>query len=87
VFSDAGLSRDVHEPAERDREGRNGHLLLRRGDKDLAITEYEKAAQINPVDLDSQNNLATAYLEKGRLAESERTFKWILANDAANGAS
>jgi choline-sulfatase len=62
-------------------------LLLRRGDKDLAITEYEKAAQINPVDLDSQNNLATAYLEKGRLAESERTFKWILANDAGYSAA
>jgi arylsulfatase A-like enzyme/Flp pilus assembly protein TadD len=56
-------------------------LLLRSGEKETAITEYEKAAQINPVDLDSQNNLATAYLEKGRLAESERTFKWILAND------
>jgi len=56
-------------------------LLLRRGDKETAITEYEKAAQINPVDLDSQNNLATAYLEKGRLSDSERTFRWILAND------
>ncbi|MEP6539666.1 MAG: tetratricopeptide repeat protein, partial [Bryobacteraceae bacterium] len=52
-----------------------------------AITEYEKAAQINPVDLDSQNNLATAYLEKGRLAESERTFRWILANDPSYPAA
>ena len=57
-------------------------LLLRRGQKDAAIVEYEKAAQINPADLDSQNNLATAYLEKGRLADAERVFKWILANDA-----
>ena len=57
-------------------------LLLRRGEKDAAIVEYEKAAQINPADLDSQNNLATAYLEKGRLADAERVFKWILANDA-----
>jgi choline-sulfatase len=56
-------------------------LLLRRGEKDPAIIEYEKAAQINPVDLDSQNNLGTAYLEKGRLADAERVFKWILAND------
>ena len=56
--------------------------MLRRGEKDLAIVEYEKAAQINPADLDSQNNLATAYLEKGRLADAERVFKWILANDA-----
>ena len=57
-------------------------LLLRRGQKDAAIVEYEKAAQINPADLDSQNNLATAYLEKGRLADAERVFKWIIANDA-----
>jgi choline-sulfatase len=57
-------------------------LLLRRGEKDPAIIEYEKAAQINPADLDSQNNLATAYLEKGRLADAERVFKWILTNDA-----
>ena len=56
-------------------------LLLRHGQKDAAIVEYEKAAQINPADLDSQNNLATAYLEKGRVADAERVFKWILAND------
>ena len=56
-------------------------LLIRRGEKDRAIAEYEKAAQINPADLDSQNNLATAYLEKGRLADAERVFKWILTND------
>ncbi len=56
-------------------------LLLRHGQKDAAIVEYEKAAQINPADLDSQNNLATAYLEKGRLADAERVFKWVLAND------
>ena len=56
-------------------------LLLRRGEKDAAIVEYEKADQINPADLDSQNNLATAYLEKGRLPDAERVFKWILTND------
>ncbi len=62
-------------------------LLLRRGEKEPAIVEYEKAAQINPADLDSQNNLATAYLEKGRLADAERAFKWILANDAGYAAA
>jgi tetratricopeptide (TPR) repeat protein len=56
-------------------------LLVRRGEKDAAIAEYEKAAQINPADLDSQNNLATAYLEKGRLADAEKVFKWVLTND------
>ena len=62
-------------------------LLLRRGEKEPAIAEYEKAAQINPADLDSQSNLAMAYLEKGRLADAERAFKWILTNDASYAAA
>jgi arylsulfatase A-like enzyme/Flp pilus assembly protein TadD len=62
-------------------------LLLRRGEKDLAIVEYEKAAQINPADLDSQNNLAMAYLEKGRVADAERVFKWVLTNDGDYAAA
>jgi choline-sulfatase len=61
---------------------RLGDLLVRRGEKDPAIAEYEAAARINPADLDSQNNLATAYLEKGRLADAERVFQWVLTNDA-----
>ncbi len=62
-------------------------LLVRNGDKDTAIGEYEKAAKINPADLDSQNNLATAYLEKGRLADAEKVFRWILSNDDSYAAA
>jgi tetratricopeptide (TPR) repeat protein len=62
-------------------------LLVRRGEKDAAIGEYEQAARINPSDLDSQSNLATAYLETGRLADAESVFKWILANDASYAAA
>ena len=40
-------------------------LLVRAGRKDEAVPEYEKAAQFNPSDLQSQANLATAYLGKG----------------------
>src|SRR6185437_7916918 len=56
-------------------------LSLRKGDKDTAIAEYEKAAQFNPSDLESQTNLATAYLEKGRAIDAERVFKFVLASD------
>lgn len=56
-------------------------LALRRGDKDRAIAEYEKAARFNASDLESQTNLATAYLEKGRVADAERVFQFVLAND------
>ncbi len=62
-------------------------LLLRKGQKDEAIVEYEKAAQFNLADLDSQNNLATAYLEKGRVADAERVFRWILTNDSDRAAA
>ena len=55
-------------------------LYLREGNKDAAIAEYERAAQINPSDVESQNNLATAYLEKGRVADAERILQWILAS-------
>jgi len=60
---------------------RMADLSLRAGDKDRAITEYEKAAKFNPSDLESQTNLGTAYLEKGRVADAERVFRWVLSND------
>jgi arylsulfatase A-like enzyme/Tfp pilus assembly protein PilF len=60
---------------------RIGDLCLRKGDKDQAIAAYEKAAQFNPADYESQVNLATAYLEKGRMADAERVFRWVLTTD------
>jgi arylsulfatase A-like enzyme/Flp pilus assembly protein TadD len=66
---------------------RAADLYLREGNKDAAIAEYEKAAQINPSDVESQVNLATAYLEKGRVADSERIFHWILASGEQNAAA
>jgi arylsulfatase A-like enzyme/Flp pilus assembly protein TadD len=57
---------------------RIGDLHLRSGRKEAAIPFYEKAAQFNPSDIDSQTNLATAYLEKGRVDDAERVFRWIL---------
>jgi arylsulfatase A-like enzyme/tetratricopeptide (TPR) repeat protein len=62
-------------------------LLLRERKKDEAIAEYEKAAQFNPSDLGSQVNLATAYLEKGRVSNAERVLKWILAMDPDDAAA
>lgn len=66
---------------------RIGDLLVRRGEKAAAIAEYEKASQINPVDLETQSNLGTAYLEQGRLADAERVFQWVLTNDADYAAA
>ena len=57
---------------------RMGDLYLRGGKRDQAIAAYEKAAQYNPSDVESQTNLATAYLEEGKLADAERCFRWAL---------
>ncbi len=62
-------------------------LLVRSGNKDGAIPEYEKAAQLNPSDVDSQANLATAYLEKGRLDDAERVYKWIVTTEPSYAAA
>ena len=59
---------------------RLGDLLVRSGKKDQAIEAYEKAAQFNPADAESEINLATAYLEQGKLADADRCFRWALAN-------
>jgi len=57
---------------------RMGDLSLRGGKREQAIAAYEKAAQLNPTDTASQVNLATAYLEAGKLADAERCFRWVL---------
>jgi arylsulfatase A-like enzyme/tetratricopeptide (TPR) repeat protein len=60
---------------------RLAYLSMQRGNKDEAITFFEKAAQLNPSDSESLNDLGMAYLETGRLADAERTFKWSVAAD------
>lgn len=61
-------------------------LLVRAGKTDEAILEYEKM-RFNPSDVESQNNLATAYLEKDRVADAERVYKWIVTTDPAHAAA
>ncbi len=58
---------------------RLGWLYLQQGNKDEAIASYERAAQLNPSDCESLSDLATAYLETGKVADAERVYKWSLA--------
>jgi tetratricopeptide (TPR) repeat protein len=60
---------------------RRGYLFLQQGAREEAIASYEKAAQLNPSDTESLNDLATAYLQTGRIADAERVFKWSLSID------
>jgi arylsulfatase A-like enzyme/Flp pilus assembly protein TadD len=57
---------------------RLANLYLRAGKLNAAIAYYQQAAQMNPLDVEGQNDLATAYLQSGRLADAERTFRWVL---------
>jgi arylsulfatase A-like enzyme/Flp pilus assembly protein TadD len=59
---------------------RLGHLCLRQGKKSDAIPFFESAAQMNPADYESLQNLAVAYRETGKLPEAERLLRVILAS-------
>ncbi|MBI4875222.1 MAG: sulfatase-like hydrolase/transferase [Acidobacteria bacterium] len=60
---------------------RLGYLYLREGNRDEAIAAYERAAQLNPSDSESLDDLGMAYLETGRIQDAERVFQWSLASD------
>jgi len=66
---------------------RLGDLLVHAGRKAEAIPEYEQSVLMNPADVDTQANLATAYLEQGRLADAERILNGILAIEPSNAAA
>ena len=66
---------------------RLGDLLVRAGKKAEAIPEYEESVRMNPADVASQANLATAYLELGRLDDAERVLKGILVIDPSSAAA
>jgi tetratricopeptide (TPR) repeat protein len=57
---------------------RLGNLYLQQGNKTEAITFLETAARLNPSDYESLQNLAVAYRETGRAADSERVLNSIL---------
>ena len=42
---------------------------------------------MNPADTAGQTNLATAYLERARLDDAERVFKWVLTTDPTSAAA
>ncbi len=54
-------------------------LYLRQGNLKQAVNYYQQAAQLDPLDVAGQSNLATVYLQTGRLADAERVFRWVLA--------
>ena len=60
--------------------GRLGDLYLRGGDKAQALAMYEQAGRLDPINQANQTNLATIYLESGRIDEAERVLRVVVAN-------
>lgn len=69
------LSHDIHSGMI---YSRLGNLYLRAGNLNKAVLYYQQAAQLNPLDVQGQSDMAAAYLQVGRLADAERIFRWIL---------
>lgn len=56
---------------------RLGKLYLRLHELDKAVDAMNRAAQLNPTDLDNLRNLGTAQLQLGHADEAEKAFKAI----------
>ncbi len=56
-----------------------GEIRIRRGNLSGALEYLEKAAQLNPANFQTMDNLATVYLQLGRLPDAERVLRAILA--------
>jgi tetratricopeptide (TPR) repeat protein len=57
---------------------RMGQLCLRQGKKNDAIPFFEAAAQLNPLDYESLQNLSVAYRDTGRTADAEAILRSIV---------
>jgi tetratricopeptide (TPR) repeat protein len=57
---------------------RLGNLYLRQGNLKEAVSYYRQAAQLNPLDVEGQCDMAAAFLQVGQFADAERIFRWVL---------
>jgi choline-sulfatase len=58
-----------------------GGIYVRRGDLAHAVEFMEKAARLNPANLENMENLATAYLQLGRPDDAQRALQAILVQN------
>jgi arylsulfatase A-like enzyme/Tfp pilus assembly protein PilF len=64
-----------------------GGIYIRRGNLARAAEFMEKAAQLNPANLENMDNLATAYLQLGRPDDAQRVLQAILVQDARHAGA
>ncbi|MBI4595758.1 MAG: tetratricopeptide repeat protein [Candidatus Tectomicrobia bacterium] len=65
-------------PDDADIYYRSGLAFLERGQLDLALNEFNKALQINPIHLEALNDSGIAYLKKGNLDQAATKFKEVI---------
>jgi arylsulfatase A-like enzyme/Flp pilus assembly protein TadD len=58
-----------------------GDIQVRRGDLPKAVEYMTQSSRLNPGNLRNMNNLATAFLQLGRVDEADRTLRAILVQD------
>ena len=58
-----------------------GEIYVRRGDLGRATDLMERAARLNPTNLENMVNLATAYLHLSRPEETQRVLRAVLTQD------
>jgi len=63
---------------------RIANICARQGLVDAAIQAYELSLESDPTSIEPQEELAVAYLLRGRMAEAERILKGILVLNEAN---
>jgi choline-sulfatase len=63
---------------------RMAKIFGRHGKVEAAIAAFEKAVEMNPSDLDTQNKLAVAYLMTGKTDRARQTLKAILSLNEAD---
>jgi Tfp pilus assembly protein PilF len=64
-----------------------GGIYVRRGNLARAVEFMEKAAQLNPSNLENIDNLATAYLQLGRPDEAQRVLQAILVQNPGHAGA
>lgn len=64
-----------------------GNIYIRRGDLTRAVDAMERAARMNPANLQNMVNLATAYLHLDKPEETRRVLNAILAQNAGYAAA
>ena len=64
-----------------------GHLELRMGQLDKALSDFQRAVQLKPDWIDYHNDLGVAYAKLGMLEKAKEEWLWVLKFDPKSSAA